>query len=197
VCELFGVRRQWFDGEDSAIYDGFGFYKDFQGFVDFVIDLRRQSKDIDFFVLKSIGHDLEDKERHEDLAVVFRVSMQWIGDKEVFRYIPFTDNYPWSHKPARIFLKAMCLICWQFEIHPCCVEVSSDSISKVMSGTFVPHRLLKNLTWTKWHLDDYIVTGGDSYVAKDEAEAVEMRQLLEQEGVLARLPTSKGVPHGM
>jgi len=185
------------DGEDVSIYSGCGFYKNFHGFVDFVTDLQRQSKDIDFFVLKSIGHDLEDKKRHEDLAVVFRVGIGWVGDKEVFRYIPFADNYPWGHKSARIFLKGMCLIGWQFKIYPHCVEVSSDSISKVMSGTYVPHRLLKNLTWAKWHLDDYIVTRVESHVAKDEEEAVEIRQLLEQQGILARLPSSKGVPLGM
>lgn len=186
VCALFGVNRQWLDGEDVSIYPSLQFYPDLHPFRDFVCQLNVAQENVDVFVIKPSECDVSVKrgDSHDEIAVVFRVLVCQFGQKNVYRYLPLTELYPWNHKPARIRLKAMGLICWTHHFYPLCIELPSVEVNRIASGGAFLHKQLEALLYAKkWHLDDFMFTRTQSHVAADEDEAQEAQALLHRHDI--------------
>ena len=188
IADMFGVRLEWLENGESPIYPYLGFYKNLPEFAAWARELRKKWPDVGYFVLKPKDLDPLDKSADGDVVVVFRACIANLGDKSIYRYFPFTEDYPWNHTPARLHLKGMCLICWGLNIYPFCRSTSTEVIQRMLGGAEFPELLLAKTFGRQWHLDDYILTSQESVAAKDEPEAREVRKLIERQCIETPAP---------
>lgn len=188
VCSRFGILRGWLDTGGCGIYPRIMVYKNLRGFVELLDGLLKSESNIEGFCFKTKENKLEKSaSNHEPICLFFRAELAILGDKTIYRYYFLDDTWPWGHSPARIELKAVCLLCLQRTVYIRCRNAPRKKIEAVLSGAEFPARLNENSSGAHWHLDDYALLRSESVVAKDEEEALEVRQHLRELGLKLEL----------
>jgi hypothetical protein len=185
TCELFGVRREWMDGDDIPPYQSHFFYKDPVALIHFLKELTEKHNKLFLWVFKAQEVPIEEIENGELYAVISTECFT-LGEKTIVRYYPIENDWPWQHQPARVDFKSLVYICQRFGIHAYGREASRAQLKSVIEGKTFPSELSRS---TKhWHPDDYIYTDTESVVAKDSKEAQLVREHLAEVGALQLLP---------
>jgi hypothetical protein len=186
TCELYGVRREWLDGEDVSPYTSPSFYKDPRAFVTFMNNLTAKHGTLRLWCFKSTDVPLEEVD-NDDLYAVIVADNFLLGERMIERYYPIHSDWPWHHQPARLDFKAMVFICWHFKIYAVGRNAPAAEIKKVRDGINFPSSLYRYQSTKRWHPGDYIFTAEESQVARDSDEALVLRGWLEEGGVLELL----------
>mgnify|MGYP001186439139 CR=1 FL=1 len=108
ISELFGVRKEWIEGEKGPIYPALCFYKNLSGFVAFCHDIiERHPDEFCFFVVLKDARCSDDLYKSQpEIRLYFAEPMGAIGDTTIYRYHPVFGGLPWDHLPARYHLQA-------------------------------------------------------------------------------------------
>lgn len=161
VCDLFGVRRAWVEGEDEKIYETLQQYKDFPAFVDFVHKLKELHPDEFCFLtmLKSSKKSADLYADMPDIAMFFSEPIAKLGDNIIYRYLPLYGSFPWNHQPARFHVCAFARI---IENTPGFIlkgySVQRKYVEKIAAGKAIPHHRMK--IKGGWHPGDYAYPEG-------------------------------------
>lgn len=126
------------------------------------------------------------------IAVFLRGAVTTLDDSVVWRDYLLDDGWVWDHQPARIELKALCLIAWQFGLVPFCHSAKAADVDKLLDGKIFCGELLEASRGKRWHLDDYIFTTGESAQVKDADEALAVRDYLKETGVFPLMLAATG-----
>lgn len=91
TCQLFAIRREWLDCAEDKIYEVHQFYKNIEGFVGFLDDIKANQPDWLIANLILSTHEKWD----EDALLIISEEIGRIGDKPINRY-HFISG--WIHK---------------------------------------------------------------------------------------------------
>lgn len=193
VVAKFGVQRDWLDLADDHIYGSFAVYKNLRKFLDLLIELKSRHACVEMHAVKGVGNRLETWGGLESIAVFLREEVDRLDEAgAVWRDFAICDQWNWTHPPARIELKAMALMAWQFRITIDSHVVKQTRIDDFLKGKLLCGELIRDSSIHAWHLDDYIFTSSESKCATDEQEALVVRQHLEDLGLMMPLLAATG-----
>jgi len=178
VCEMFGVKKAWVEGEAGPIYDTQDYSKNLPAFVDFVRDLMVRTHE-NICILTALkpsqtGNDLY--KDNPDIALFFSEQIAELDDKIIYRYHPFCGPFLWDHTPTRYHLGAFLNIADRTgNLKVKGYLVSQKQISKLSDGKTIPHYRMK--TTGRWNPEDYGYPEGVTTIGKLKKE--DWRGLLE------------------
>jgi hypothetical protein len=185
TCELYGVQREWLEGDNIPPYPSRSFYNNPALLVEFLETLTQRHDFIQLWCFKNEDKPLEKLGNGELFAVLVADSFQ-LGEKSVEKFYPIDSDWPWGHVPARLDFKTLVYVCQRFGIYALGRSAPVCKIEAVVNGREFPSNLYR---YTKhWHPDDYIYSQVESAVAKEPQEAMLVREILKERGVFDRLP---------
>ncbi|VVS92218.1 hypothetical protein [Desulfoluna spongiiphila] len=193
VCELFGVSREWLDGEKVPIYQDHDFYKRLNKFTDFLLDICKRHSEVKIYALKPKKKKLPQLKYGDPIAIIIRGSIGEISDRTIYRDYVTTDTWFWSEQRTRIELKALALIAWQFNRRIVKgIDVERKTISDVLNLKTFVGPLLNNYPHQTFRLDYYIFTEDESGAADDPKEALMVREYMRKQQWLQYLEDTMG-----
>jgi hypothetical protein len=171
ACVLFGIRREWLEGQGDVIYDCGYCYKSPERFF---AELKQLSSPATIAPVRAVA--TVDSLDYRSSAVqrvelVMVETAAWIGDQEIERFRVFTDGWDWRYPECRIQLKAM--IRAYREPVPL-YTVTPKEIEAWYAGEVVPRALMRGALCTSPSLEDYCMSMQENRQAKEieELEAV-------------------------
>jgi len=193
ICELFGVSREWLDGEKVPIYEDHDFYKRLNKFTDFLLDVCKCHSEVKIYALKPKKKKLSQLKYGDPIAIIIRGSIGEIGDRTIYRDYLTTDTWFWSEQRTRLELKALALIAWQFNRRIVKgIDVDRKTISNVLNLKTFVGPLLNNYPHQTFRLDYYIFTEDESGAADDPKEALVVREYMRKQKWLQYLENTMG-----
>lgn len=188
TCILYGVRREWLDGEPISPYPSLFFYRNPRALIDFLAEISKKHKTLRLWCFKPNNVPIK-RVSGNDLYIVICADSIILGERIIERFYPLDSDWPWDHQPARLDFKTMVYVCWQFGIHPLGREAPRAELQAVRNGVKFPSSLNCYRNSRHWYPDDYIFTDRESPVAKDSNEAELIVERLKENGLLALLPS--------
>lgn len=194
AANLFQVRREWLDGVDDRIYDGWFCYKAPERFFE---ELARIKQDYDSFPVCALytGRLLDRTDDHvQPLALLMVEKLRDLGEVEICRYRICLDAWYWGEAPCRIQLKAMARVLDRTfsKIFPL-YAVEPDVLEAVQEGKLIPRRHLRGSPVTEPSLEDYALSEAESKVAKECEELPEVLEYIKSHNLEA---IALGQDHG-
>lgn len=113
ACELFAVRREWLDGVDTQIYPLHEFYKDPEGFYEFIVNLKNQSAGRVGGILFASDSPLRD---NDDAVIILEEVIGSVGEKSIYRY-HLCNGWFFNYWKSRVYLTACIAIAWKQEVY--------------------------------------------------------------------------------
>lgn len=186
TCELYGIQREWLEGDDTPSYPSRNFYKNPAGLIDFLEVLTKKHHSLYLWCFKAEEKPLDGLGNGELFALLVADNFQ-LGEKTVEKFYPIDSDWPWEHAPARLDFKTLVYVCQRFGIHALGRSAPLSKIEAVMNGKEFPSIL--NRHTEHWHPDDYIYTETESVKAKEPPEARLVRENLKEKRLFHRLPS--------
>jgi len=109
ACRLFAVRREWLDGAESQVYNCYDFYKHPEEFLEFLEELTAKNPDQRIMGVLIVS---EVDDRDADALIVLQETIDYIGDKPVYRF-HLCNSWLFSYWKARAYLTACIAIAWK------------------------------------------------------------------------------------
>lgn len=152
ACEMFAVRREWLDGAETQMHPCHDFYKNPEGFADFVTGLMSNKPDMDLLGVLFAPEELGDA----NALLILQETIGFIGEKAIYR-CHLCHNWPFTYWKARAYLTACVAIAWKQNAYIRGAYLPRKEIEKLESGEtllgwqgegiwFMGHR--------KWHPED-------------------------------------------
>lgn len=185
TCELYGIQREWLEGDNIPPYPSWNFYKNPAGLIDFLKILTKRHHSLRLWCFKANHKPLEKLGNSELLAILIADNFQ-LGEKTVEKFYPIGSDWPWEHAPARLDFKTLVYVCQRFGINALGRSAPLSKIEAVINGKEFPSALGRNCE--HWHPDDYIYSETESAIAKEPHEAKLVRENLKERQVFHRLP---------
>lgn len=167
ACELFGVRREWLEGESPRMYETRWCYKapsnlltelSRLGSPPEIAPLRAVATSLPLDNRSSVGHRVE---------LILVETAGWLGEKEIPRFRVFSDGFNWIYEESRLQIKAM-LRAYGRPVP--LYEVTTKQIENLYAGYIVPAALLRGSLCTSPSLEDYCMRHDENRHAKDVGE---------------------------
>lgn len=167
ACTLFGIRREWLEGQGDRIYDSSYCYKSPERFF---AELKQLSSPATIAPVRAVA--TVDSLDYRSSAVqrvelVMVETAAWIGDEEIERFRVFSDGWDWRYPECRIQLKAM--IRAYREPVPL-YTVTPKEIEAWYAGEVVPRALMRGALCTSPSLEDYCMSMQENRQAKEIEE---------------------------
>jgi hypothetical protein len=156
VCEIFGVRKAWVEGEAGRIYDPLYHYKDLSAFGRFAHELKERNPEklCLLTALKPSGTSESLYVDSPNVALFFSEQIVELDGKIIYRHHPIYDEFPWDHVPARYHLCAFFNIVYEAPLFPIKgYNVAQKHVDKVSAGEAIP--MHKTKVTGIWHPGDY------------------------------------------
>jgi hypothetical protein len=156
VCELFGVRKSWVEGDIGPIYTPVPLYKNFSEFVVFVRNLKARNlgSHCFFTALKARGPSNDLYVDAPDIAIYFSELIADLDGKQIYRHHPILGPFPWKHRPTRYHLCAFLNVVDRtdhFSVKG--YFAPPNHIAKVSAGEVIPLYQVK--ASVGWHPENY------------------------------------------
>lgn len=185
TCELYGIQREWLDGDDFLPYPSRNFYKNPGALINFLKTVTQKHEFLCLWCFKAQDKPLEKLDNGELFAFLVADNFQ-LGEKTIEKFYPLDSDWPWDHGPARLDFKTLVYVCQRFGIHTFGRSAPMSKIGAVTNGKEFPSALSRNSE--HWHPDDYVYSEAESVVAKEAHEAKLVRENLREKHVYHLLP---------
>jgi hypothetical protein len=170
ACALFGVRREWLEGDSEQIYEHRYCYKSPSRFFDELTSIERPAMIAAVRALTSQKQlDLHAPTSQRIELVMVEVA-GWLGDEEIESYRPFSDGWEWGYPPCRLQLKAMIR---EYGSPVPLFQVTQREIDLIYSGGIIPKSLMRSALCTDPSLDDYCMSFEKNVHAREVDELEE------------------------
>lgn len=168
ACNLFGVRRSWLDAVDERIYECVSCYKQPKLLFE---RLSAVAEDGNLVPLRALyaSKGLDEKHRRsQPITLVIVEKIGELGSEDIYRYLPFRDEWEWNYPKSRIQLKAMVRLVSEVMGSPVPLyRVSRTVVHRVAAGLCVPRQYLQGSLLTEPSLEDHALSLEESAVAKE------------------------------
>jgi len=135
ACGMFGVKREWLDGDSETIYEVKGFYKNVPDFEKYINSIKQRMTKVErVYVLSP-----EKPYRDDSVLLIFESFIKEIGDKYIYRYdfVKFDSASYWK---TRAYLTACIGLCYKNDISPCGYFLPSKEVNRFTEGSqFIPY----------------------------------------------------------
>lgn len=153
ACAKFAVRREWLDGAEEQIHPCHDFYKDPEGFSQFLEKLLARDPGVRWH-----GVLLVPEERNSEAwaVIVLQEPIGDIGDKAIYRYHLF-NNWLFTYWKSRAYLAACIAIAWKMKLHIHGRKLPTKEIDELMHGNKLLGRNGNDVwegRYTKWYPED-------------------------------------------
>lgn len=154
VCEIFAVRREWLDGVDDQVHPCHDFYKNPEGFAQFIRNLKVENPngDLDGTLIAP------DEFKDANALIILQETIGLVGDKPIYRF-HICHNWLFSYWKARAYLTACTAIAWKLRIY--------------IRGVWLPKKEIKLLeegkTLLGWKGEGHWELGSKTWYAEDLA----------------------------
>ena len=167
ACTLFGIRREWLEGQGDRTYDSSYCYKFPERFF---ADLKQLSSPAMIAPVRAVAaaDSLDYRSRAiQRVELVMVETAGLIGDETIERFRVFSDGWDWGYQECRIQLKAIVRAYGQpvplYKVKP-------EEIEKLYAGTIVPRMLMRGALCTTPSLEDYCMSVSENMQAKEVDE---------------------------
>lgn len=221
AATLFGVRREWLEGDGDEIYAPRTCYKMPQWFFSDLAALKRRFGVLPLQALYCSKAPDKNRWNLHGIVIYLQEPIGTIGDTEIYRYHVYTEEWPWEHYPSRIQLKAMARLVYLRWKRVPLRRIMPDQLSQIAAGrmvptglrTYAPHRLLPR--WLRRHfgppagpgrhtdtshlLEDYAlaygsdVAHGKSLIARETDELPHVLAYIEAHGLAMLVPPTNSI----
>ncbi|MBD3668550.1 MAG: hypothetical protein HUJ16_11345 [Kangiella sp.] len=160
ACDMFGVKREWLDGDSESIYEVKGFYKNVPEFEQHIKSIKERSTDVErVYVLSP-----ENPCWNDSVLLIFESLIKGIGAKYIYRYdfVKFDSACYWK---TRAYLTACIGLCYKNEIPPFGYYLPSKVVNSLAEGShFIPYTNQGYLPkGHRWYVED-MVTDPKAYL---------------------------------
>ncbi len=191
AAQLFQVQRAWLEGTSERIYENRWCYKNPERFF----------KDLSMLQLEGVTYPvvafccdqkLNKRSRHEQPVVLVMVEKcADLGDKEIYRYRIYNDEWIWNYFKSRIQIKAMIRIVEKMLNVPTPLyRVRQDTLRKIVAGLLVPTLgFSEGVRLRAVSLEDFSLSSDESAVSKESDELPRVLKYIEDydlDGVTSR-----------
>jgi hypothetical protein len=181
TAKLFGVRREWLEGVDAQIYDGFSCYKSPEWFFEEFRKIWHGSSDFPVRAFTCVEHLDYRGDRGQLIAVVLVEKMCEIGEREIFRFIINRGEWDWGYDPARIQLKAMVrIVDREFGSPVPLYRVKQSVVEEIYDGKRIPREFIRGSPLTNPSLEDYACSMQEHRQAKECDELPDVLEYIEE-----------------
>lgn len=152
ACALFGVRREWLDGEGKESYTRHDFYKspqEFQRFIEELKAARPQAQLTGYLVAPK-------KPAPGDQAfLILAEPIAALGDEMIYRY-HVCDTWVFGYWKSRAYLTACVAIAWKNHVHVVGRYADRRELSVLTGSENLPGTVLKRLAsrGPRWYAED-------------------------------------------
>ncbi len=108
ACELFAVRREWLDGADSVAHENHDFYKEPEGIIKLINELRDKNPEGDLF---GELYTPEKPDFNSEAIIVLSEIIDYMGGEPIYRY-HLCNNWRHDYWKSRAYLTACVAIAW-------------------------------------------------------------------------------------
>jgi hypothetical protein len=171
ITDLFGVNREWIEGTQREIYPYRSCYKQLTSLLEVLPHSEGLLAHFPVRVLFE-GSDLDrSSSKSQFLALVVCEPIGSIGEKQVFRYQVFRDEWDWTHRGCRLQLKAMARWLDQVRKIPTPLfRTTRKNIDRILQGRHIPRLELDRCCITEPSLEDFALARSESVQARDVDE---------------------------
>lgn len=153
ACDMFGVKREWLDGDSDTIYEVKGFYKNVPEFEQHIKSIKQRPTDVErVYVLSP-----ENPCWNDSVLLIFESLIKAIGDKYIYRYdfVNFDSACYWK---TRAYLTACVGLCYKNEIPPFGYYLPSKVVNNLTEGgQFIPYTNQGYLPkGHRWYVEDMV-----------------------------------------
>lgn len=184
TAQLLGIRSEWLEGIDEEIYDYRSCYKQPDVLLEHMENIVREKDVRGSFPLRvfTTRKNLDFMDENEQLlAPVIVEKIAELGEKEIFRFHIYRDEFDWGYFPCRIELKAITrIVDKQLRTTVPLFVISEKEMSLLLAGKLIPHSLFRGPLVTNPSLEDYALTKQESVVAKETEEIPEVMQYIDE-----------------
>ena len=189
IGQLFGIRREWLDGEDEQIYQRWQFDKNPRLFW----EVARPESTADtgampeaYFIRWGTGSEWA--KGHSGVFVVLAIPLCQISPElTLYRYVSDFTPYPWDYPRTRIQLRAWVRLLYGqggYIIHG--REMSYETGEKLESNSQFLRSFVNDASLIRrldWHPDDFALSRAESAVAKEADTLPHVLQFLASHGL--------------
>lgn len=171
ITDLFGVNREWIEGTELEIYPYRSCYKQLTSLLEI---LPHSEELLAHFPVRVLfeGADLDRSSSNSQLlALVVCEPIGSIGEKQVFRYQVFRDEWNWTHRGCRLQLKATARWLVQVRRIPTPLfRTTRNNIDRILQGRHIPRLELDRCCITEPSLEDFALARSESVRAREVDE---------------------------
>lgn len=175
AVKLFGVRREWLDGESDRIYQQHDYYKHPETFRDDIEEClkNRRPDELGGYVMRLKQQGVRN---NDDTLLVLKEKIGSVGERSIYRF-HFSNAWTYGYWKAKVYLAACVAIAWDNDIHIQGVEVKPDYLKRLRNGegfvgydygsswVAIPHYL-------KWYVEDMVLEPDSLIEHIDEAHGI-------------------------
>jgi hypothetical protein len=165
ACRLFAVRREWLDCADDEIYEVHHFYKDIEGFISYLDDMKARQPD---WLKANLIFSTFNKWEEDTLLIISEV-IGHIGEKPINRY-HFVSGWVHRYWKCRAELAACVAVLLNKHIY-LKGQFVKESINRFCNGLEFSNALLglRSVSPVNWHPDYWVYDPNE--FCKDLADA--------------------------
>ena len=174
IARMFGIRIEWLEGVDDEIYEYLACYKRPEIILEHLAQIVGGG-DVGFRFPLRIFSTTKKLDCNDDsqklLAPVIVEKIAELGEKAIYRYHIYRDEFDWGYFPTRIELKAIARIVDKKLHTPVPLFVITEKEMRgVLDGKLIPANLFRGALLTNPSLEDFALTKTESVVAKEVDE---------------------------
>jgi hypothetical protein len=194
MTDLFRVRREWLDGEDTGIYAYYPYDKQPRKFWDDVSSATKrfnQDERLGFsfahFIRAGKGSEWARKGDKQVYVVVAIPIASLSTERTVYQYLSDFSPYPWEYPRTHIQLRAWARLLSKAGFIITGKELKYDVSERLGANEVFLWPLFETpnpaITSVDWHVDDYALSPNESLASKDSAQLPQVLAFLRDNGL--------------
>lgn len=151
AAELLGVNRDWLDGASNEIYPTYDFYKDSEGFQEFLTNKLNSGFELDGVLLTPIKNY-----KYHGALLLLQEKIGELNNKPYYRYY-LCNNWRHNYWKSRVYLTTCISMCWLNKIYIRGLSVTPSYLESLANGTTLlnfKNDGIFNINGKSWYAED-------------------------------------------
>ncbi|MDN3679294.1 hypothetical protein QWZ04_02995 [Vibrio tapetis subsp. quintayensis] len=151
AAELLGVNRDWLDGASNEIYPTYDFYKDSEGFQEFLTNKLNSGFELDGVLLTPTKNY-----KYHGALLLLQEKIGELNGNPYYRYY-LCNNWRHNYWKSRVYLTTCISMCWLNKIYIRGLSVTPSYLESLANGTTLlnfKNDGIFNINGKSWYAED-------------------------------------------
>ena len=151
AAELLGVNRDWLDGSSNEIYPTYDFYKDSEGFQEFLANKLNSGFELDGVLLTPTKNY-----KYHGALLLLQETIGELNSKPYYRYY-LCNNWRHNYWKSRVYLTTCISMCWLNKVYIRGLCVTPSYLESLANGTTLlnfRNNGIFNINGKSWYAED-------------------------------------------